>query len=674
MIIRITAREKSTSARRYPDGEISWDSPLSKAMEETITFQGSELSSFMEDWDKFIFQTNVSPRKDFSEKWELKAENLRAVLFGKTELPWRDLEFSQALSFRTDPEYTNLPLEILPGSEKSLLEREAITRSIRGVQNPDLNQGKVSQNFLFLKNPIEENLIASTEREADLIESIYFDHFKNGFVLLADLKLAKFWEEISQARFVHYAGHTQKEGIPFPKEDSFLLNGITEKSLHSIEILFLNSCDSASENHSIPSLVRCFLQAGVQNVLGFINPVSTDHAEVAAVTFWNEYFTSKDILKSHHKAKLALLKLGEVGRISALSLVCFASETKRDFSRFPKSALQFLVISAVCLFILSFLVNQDQFQCSAPVSSAEVELAYSHYLKEPKPNSLLEDSDYRKGTPHVAFMEEQEKDFNFYLSQCRVEVARDYLKFLFFLSPTQALLQLQNCNSNPNQRITESVIQSLDRYSRITELYVPKDWMEDPELKDLALRAMAEWRDFLIRFSNLAQKQDSERFESAIRITDELRIIFLEKSPNYRKLDYLKKWSQDWEAEKKSLFYFSSISPVNPWGEITLLAENQKSKQFFLEILNHWDSYGASLSKSENERARLANCLKDFPLDSKSRYRLLFWIGFFKDYDFRPIGEESDSLLFRLAQSQFENPLFSQRLRQVTNECESSKK
>lgn len=672
MILRIIAKDKSTESIPFPDGEISWDSPMSKAMEETISFRGTELSSFMLDWNRFILQTNITASPDFKEKLTLKSKNLYSILFGNSLPPWQELESTQILSFRTDAEYTNLPFEILPYHENSLLERENLSRSIRGNQNPNVSNESNSKKFLFLKNPVEKKLFESTEREAELIESIYFNHFKKDFVLLADFRLAKFWEEMSRARYVHYAGHTQKEGIPFEKENFYLLNQISEKNLHGVEVLFLNSCDSASENQSIPSLVRCFLQAGVQNVLGFLNPVPTEHAEIAATIFWNQFFLSKDLLGSHHLAKMALVKLGAAGEISALSLVCFASETKKDFSRFPKSLIIYLSLSAVLLFFLTFLIGQDNSKFFDSVSSETVEEAYQTFVQEQRPIALVNPSDYSSQKANSSLSNEQDKDFQFYLSKCKK--TNDSLRLLYFFNRTKALFYLQNCISNPQLKLDAEIHAEMDLYRNLGELYVPRNWMENPALRERSIIAQRAWREFLIRFSNLSQKQDAEHLESSLEITESLREVFLLDAPDHRKLDSLKKWELDLEAEKRALFYFSSISPMNPWGQKSLALENQKAKEYYSKILIFLEQSVPNQSDLYKKIFDLRTCISKFPMDSEAKYRLLFWHGFFKDYDFSSTETLSDTAQKIILESLLYQPLFKERLFQVSNECEKLQK
>ncbi len=673
MILRIIAKDKSTESVPFPDGEISWDSPISKAMEETISFRGTELSSFMLDWNRFIFQTNIAASPEFIEKFSIKSKNLYSILFGNSLPPWQEIEVTLVLSFRTDAEYTNLPLEILPYRAGSLLERENLTRSIRGSQNPDHSNGKTGKKFLFLKNPVLKNLFESTEREADLIETIYFKYFKKDFTLLVDFRLAKFWEEMSQARFVHYAGHTQSEGIPFEKENFYLLNQISEKSLHGVQVLFLNSCDGASENQSIPSLVRCFLQAGVQNVLGFLNPVPTEHAEIAATTFWNDFLLSKDLFRSHHLAKLSLLKLGAAGKISALSLVCFASEAKKDFSKFPKAMVQFLAFSAVLLFLLSFLIQQESSKEADSISPETVEEAYQTYLKKAKPIALVNQLDYstqkQSFSMDSSLANEQEKDFQFYISKCQRNA--DSLQLLFFFNRVKSLYYLQNCMANPKLKLDREIQSEIEIYSKLGELYVPRNWMENPDLKDKAVHAQKVWREFLIRFSNLSQKQEAEYLESSLEITEDLREIFLLDAPDHRKLDALKKWELDLEAEKRALFYFSAISPSNPWGQKSLAEENQKTKEYYLEVLNFLESSIPVQNQLNQKTMDLKTCISNFPTDSDAKYRLLFWYGFFKDYDFRPKEMIAQTKTIDGLKSLFFQPLFKERLFQVTYECEN---
>ncbi len=156
-----------------------------------------------------------------------------------------------------------------------------------------------------------------------------------------------------------YAGHTEKEGIPFEKENLVIGKEIANAKLSNLKLVFLNSCHSAYESRHTGGLAASFLKAGAGYVIGFLSPVEPKIAEAAGERFWKEYLKQKDIYKSYQKTKQYLLDSDTKSLLGALSFVCFAPEK-------PKKNYTWLTTSFFVILIGGFLYSFSFFRQDDP--------------------------------------------------------------------------------------------------------------------------------------------------------------------------------------------------------------------------------------------------------------------------------------------------------------------
>lgn len=60
-------------------------------------------------------------------------------------------------------------------------------------------------------------------------------------------------EEIGSVKYLHYAGHTEKNGIPLGANDFLYSKEIAEHSFTNLDLVFFNSCHSSLTLSNIPA-------------------------------------------------------------------------------------------------------------------------------------------------------------------------------------------------------------------------------------------------------------------------------------------------------------------------------------------------------------------------------------------------------------------------------------
>jgi hypothetical protein len=391
MKIRIITKPRRDAEAGLFDGEILWEdtkNPFSP-METILPIDGKSLKLFQKDWEQFInrlLNTNPS-RIEFREKLLKKSQSLEQMIFGSTILPWKSPKFKSDIFFQTDLEFTSYAWEILTTNDQFFFEKKNFYRGIRTIgQVVEKSKGTT---FLLIENPVLANLEESVKMEGRSIARLFEDNLKIPLKRIQNdqFKLARFWEEISGSAYVHYAGHTEKGGIPFPKEDLVIGDEIGRSKLSGLKILFLNSCHSAYEGENTAGLSTQFLKAGAEYVLGFLTPIETEIAERIGRDFWRNYLWTKDARKAYLYVKNSLISSDTRDFASALSFVCFAPEDKKK-----SRSLLFTIFLCLALLLGLFTVNYFKDTRLVPAREEPAKQAIPQKINESpnlKPSSSL---------------------------------------------------------------------------------------------------------------------------------------------------------------------------------------------------------------------------------------------------------------------------------------------
>ncbi|GBF48727.1 CHAT domain protein [Leptospira ryugenii] len=331
MIVRVLAKPSRSGEPNSFDGELIWDDlSLFSPVEEVHYIDGLSLWSFYEEWIRFYQKTqSIKPKR---EEWfnllQKKSDTLEQILFGKKIPPWKSKNFREPIFLQSDPEFFSIPFEILKTKKAYFYEYPFFYRGIRG-QAIGHSQAKPKK-FLCLENPVLPNLEESVKQEAKSLSLLFEDdtRFQYKRIPKEQCKISKFWEEILSSDLIHYTGHSDINGIPFPSEGKSLQNEIGQANLSHIHCAYINSCYSAYEGAKQSGLASQFLKAGAKYVIGFLTPIETETAKEISLKFWREYLISQSISQAYRKTKDILVSDPYQNAHALLSLVFFAPETK----------------------------------------------------------------------------------------------------------------------------------------------------------------------------------------------------------------------------------------------------------------------------------------------------------------------------------------------------------
>jgi len=400
--------------------EVSWS--LNHSNELTHKFLASYAIELKKSWENFILVSyqNSQSKKNHNqdEHWNKILEYSRtweSLLFGgKT---WIKQKYKN-IQFITDPEWNNIPFEILPDAAKKIdknpmfiSESKEIFRSIRSNSEPI--QGKYNSNrkfLLWVPKQKDPNLEYSISREKEIIEN-NLDQQNVDFDSITHVGTSSslFFSKLSNYELLHFAGHTEADYIPLFTGKKIFFKDITTLDLSNLKVVFWNSCYSATQNNDIDGLSRKFLQSGVQHFIGFLGPILTGQAEEAGIVFWDTYFKTRDPVKS---VKIVRNKLREKFGKSDLTpfLIAIYSTNISESQSFNSSAsnilkfryhqspklkrkiiyLIFSLISVLGLLILSLIIDFNNFFHHELISEGDYKnISTTNFNKIPEPKSNI---------------------------------------------------------------------------------------------------------------------------------------------------------------------------------------------------------------------------------------------------------------------------------------------
>jgi hypothetical protein len=286
--IRIVSRDKDRV-------DVSWDNiGAVELYNHTSLTILNPIKQDWRDWVNYVLHNehkNSPSQKDIRKTLLEKSKAFESVLFGGKE--WKKAEISKYI-FITDPEWNLLPFEILPVDENYLLgEKYNVLRNIRSpIPIPDKKKGN-GITLLWIQN--HPKLKDSLSIEKDSLESI-FNENKLSFdtILGRDNILNKIWVSLNSCEFVHFAGHSEKEGI-YISENKILIPSEWEGiDLSNISLAFFNTCFSGIDSSLEEGLGRTLLKIGVRELVGFSHLVNTQKAIQFAIEFWKLFLNSRN--------------------------------------------------------------------------------------------------------------------------------------------------------------------------------------------------------------------------------------------------------------------------------------------------------------------------------------------------------------------------------------------
>lgn len=350
MKLRIIAK---FSRENFTDGECIWEEKQENFgnVEKTTKFSGKHLHEFLMDWALFVERilSQNPTHKEFLEKLGKKSDNLEQIVFGQTLPFWRKPGFTDSIHLLIDPELSSVPWEILRTHKGFLFQDIDYHRGIR-IETILKEHKQKSNTVLIVCNPVKPNLISTVKEECTSLYPILEKKLNLRILKEDHLTRVKLIEEISSAKYLHYAGHTEKNGIPIGTNDFLYSKEITELSFSNLDLVFFNSCHSSFDSIEHSGLTTSFLKAGAKEVIGFLFPVETNLAKEIGIIFWDSYLKSKNSHKSLAKIRKNLYKGSPKEIITAISLVHFSTK-KQTFQ-----INRILGITFVLLFLLFCIV------------------------------------------------------------------------------------------------------------------------------------------------------------------------------------------------------------------------------------------------------------------------------------------------------------------------------
>ncbi len=353
LTVRVVSRDKNNI-------DISWGSI--GAVEIYNHTSLSVLNSIKQDWRdwvKYILHNEKRLQlKENNVRQTLlkKGKLLESVLFGGKE--WRKNDITKYI-FITDSEWNPLPFEVLPFNEESLLgEKNIIVRNIRSPF-PVPEKKKGTSGILWIQN--HPNLKESLQEERDFLESI-FDEYNFSFetILGRDDILKRIWLSLNECEYLHFGGHSEREGI-YISDDKILLSSEWEgQDLSNISLAFFNTCFSGIDSSNDDGLARTLLKIGVKELVGFSHLIPTDKAVRFAIEFWRLFLKSRNSEYSVLQTRINIYKFYGENDITHLLFVHYSGIKFTNQRRSWKARFFILFVSGITflgLFIFEYFNN-----------------------------------------------------------------------------------------------------------------------------------------------------------------------------------------------------------------------------------------------------------------------------------------------------------------------------
>lgn len=322
------------------------------------TIKASLLTEFLISWTDWIRQIDAvrsesskPENQNYSSKLNEFSNYLSTLLFGNS-LGSIELE---SVRFIVDLEFSALPFEILQK------EGSKIIRTIRSDRQPP--SGRRGEGHLYIENHFNaETLLNGMQEERAEILKIWNENRVDSKQLVGfGLTKNRLLEKLSSKEYIHYSGHSYREGI-YLSDDAFIdAQTIASFDLSNVELIYFNSCSSAT------LLATAFLQSGAKAVVGFLGEVRNDVASDAGKLFWSEYFKSKSSSSAVAVVRRNLEKKFGQGYPGAYQLVHFGESNPANrfgyIERFKRIyALGIILTLAIVVYSKFFSQDDTKYQ------------------------------------------------------------------------------------------------------------------------------------------------------------------------------------------------------------------------------------------------------------------------------------------------------------------------
>ncbi|EOQ97851.1 CHAT domain protein [Leptospira wolbachii serovar Codice str. CDC] len=371
------------------DGECIWEEKQENfgSVEKTTKFSGKILSEFQKDWSLFVervLSQNLS-KEEFLAKLGKKSDSLEQIVFGKSLPFWRNPGFRGSIQILIDPEFSPIPWEILRTHKGFLFQDKDYRRGIR-IETNQKENGQKAEGILLVCNPVNQNLITTVNEECKILYPILEKKLKLRILKENHLTRIRFIEETSSVKYLHYAGHTEKKGIPVGEKEFLNSKDLSAHSFSNLNLIFFNSCYSSFDSYEQSGLTTGFLKAGAKEVIGFLFPVETNMAKDIGIKFWKYFLKTKNSHKSLEKIRKTLYKGSAKEIITAISLVHFSTQKPTSQSK------RFLGITFVLLILFFFIVFSREKKDPIKVKSFDVS-EQKNVLEKKQKNSTVTPKD-----------------------------------------------------------------------------------------------------------------------------------------------------------------------------------------------------------------------------------------------------------------------------------------
>ncbi len=333
----------------------SWDGQIHPIDGKCIA-SGRLLNKFYNEWESFYIQSqhpkNTSPDdtnidKEITENLKSKGKTLFSILFGDSSHQIVSPDDS-VIIFSVDPEYANLPFEILIQNDRFLCEQSHIIKQIRDRRLKPIGEKRRSKDLLLILNPLKD-IESLVEAERATLKRLFDKTSFFSSIKTIDSTYAQesqIIEELHNAKYVHYAGHTKSDKITLHNGQELNISDISNLDLSNIEILFFNSCYSSSQKFTSSSIVQSFIKAGVKNFIGYNLPVSNHIALFISEKFWKGILRKKNLLENIAEIRKSVREEFGDGELSWVILNLFGTlePKKRKYKIFFPTALWLIVI------------------------------------------------------------------------------------------------------------------------------------------------------------------------------------------------------------------------------------------------------------------------------------------------------------------------------------------
>ena len=331
--------------------DVSWGN---ESVVEVYNFTSKTiLQNIIQDWStwiSYVLRRNPNgkyPEGEIRITLFKKGSTFESVLFGGKE--WR-LSGIKKFIFITDPDWNPLPFEILPVSNLEVLgEKFVVLRNIRSpLSVPDKKIGKGTA--LWVQNHPKLKSSLKTEKEA--LQNIFDDYNFNYENYHGNENiLNRIWIVLNSVEYVHFAGHSEKDGI-YISDNKILTHSEWEgQDLSNISLAFFNTCYSGVDFINGDGLARALLTNGVKELIGFSTLLPSEKAIHFGIEFWKSFMESKNSEESVLNTRKKINKYYSNEDITHLLMVHYSGKKINIIKKRKNNIINIIIIGLLLFFI-----------------------------------------------------------------------------------------------------------------------------------------------------------------------------------------------------------------------------------------------------------------------------------------------------------------------------------